>query len=121
LSKTLLPNAKPTSMAAAPAYVDLPNGICMESTTTERAPVEESLQEEANVTRDRLKKKRQRQNHTPHWQHLTRAQFPGCRFPAKFGCQPIKLQLYPHAHTYPANNVRVHFRHLGVYKESREA
>ena len=27
----------------------------------------------------------------------------GDRFPAKFGCQPIKLQLYQHAHTYPAN------------------
>ena len=45
----------------------------------------------------------------------------GDRFPAKFGCQPIKLQLYPHAHTYPANYVRVHFRSLGVYKESQVA
>ena len=44
-------------MAAAPAYVDLLNGICMESTTTEGAPVAKSLQEEANATRDRLKKK----------------------------------------------------------------
>ena len=69
----------------------------------------------------RLKKKRQRQNHAHHWQQFTRAQFPGGRFPAKFGCQPIKLELYPLAHTYPANYVRVHFRHLGVYKESREA
>ena len=46
---------------------------------------------------------------------------PGCKFPAKFGCQPIKLELYPHVHTYTANYVRVHFRHLGVYKESRIA
>jgi len=37
--------------------------------------------------------KRQRQKHAQHWQLLTRAQFPGSRFPAKFGCQPIKLEL----------------------------
>jgi len=33
--------------------------------------------------------------------------------------QPIKLELNPLAHTYAANYVRVHFWHLGVYKESR--
>jgi len=43
------------------------------------------------------------------------------RFPAKLGCQPIKLQLHPLAHTYTANYVRVHFRHLRVYKDSRVA
>jgi len=69
----------------------------------------------------RLKKKRQRQNHAHHRQLFTRAQFPGGRFPAKFGSQPIKLELYPLAHTYTANYVRVHFRHLGVYKGSRVA
>ena len=36
--------------------------------------------------------------------------------PAKFGCQPIKLELYPHVHTYTANYVRVHFRPLGYIK-----
>ena len=46
---------------------------------------------------------------------------PGGRLPAKFGCQPIKLELYLLAHAYTANYVRVHFRHLGVYKESRVA
>ena len=65
--------------------------------------------------------KRQRQKHTHHWQQLTRAQFASGRFPAKFGCQPIKLGLYPLAHTYPANCVRVHFRRLRVYKGSRVA
>jgi len=65
--------------------------------------------------------KRQRQNHAHHWQRFTRAQFPGGRFPAKFGCQPIKLELYPHVHTYAANNVRVHLGISGVYKESRVA
>jgi len=44
--------------------------------------------------------------------------FQGGRFPAKFGCQPIKLELYPYAHTYSANYVRVHCRISGVYKES---
>jgi len=67
------------------------------------------------------KKKRQRHRHAHHWQQLTRAQFPGGQFPAKFGCPPIKLEPYPLVHTYPANYVRVHSRLLGVYKESRVA
>ena len=46
---------------------------------------------------------------------------PRLSIPGKFGCQPIKLELHPLAHTYPANYVRVHFRHLGVYKGSRVA
>ena len=65
--------------------------------------------------------KRQRQKHVQHWQHFTRAHSPGGRSPAKFGFQPIKLQLYPLAHTYPANYVRVHFRSLRVYKDSQTA
>ena len=69
----------------------------------------------------RLKKKRQRRKHTHHWQQFTRAQLPGSRFPAKFGYQPIKLERDPLTHTYPANYVRVHFRPLRVYKESRVA
>ena len=51
LSKTLLPNAKPTSMAAAPAYVDLPNGICMESTTTEHSYGQRERQSQRAYTR----------------------------------------------------------------------
>jgi len=46
---------------------------------------------------------------------------PGGQFPEKFGCQPIKLELYLLVHTYTANYVCVHFRQLGVYKESRVA
>ena len=45
--------------------------------------------------------KRQRRKHADHCQQFTRAQFPADRFPAKFGCQPIKLELYPLAHTHP--------------------
>ena len=60
-------------------------------------------------------KKNDRDKHVQHQQQLTHAQFPGGRFPAKFGCQPIKLELYPLVHAYPVNYVRVHFRHLGVY------
>ena len=67
------------------------------------------------------RKKRQRQKHVHHWQKLTRAEFPGSRFPAKFGYQPIKLELYPLEHASPANYVRVHLQHPGVYKDSRVA
>ena len=102
-----------------PAYVSTEQHYYMKSTviTTEGAPVPEGVPEEANA----ITKKRQRQNHAHHWHQVTRALFPGGRFPAKFGCQPIKLELYLLVHTYPANYVRVHFRHLGVYKESRVA
>jgi len=62
----------------------------MESTvtTTEGAPVAEEVPEEANAIT-----KWQRQSHAHHWQQVTRAPFPGGRFPAKFGCRPIKLEL----------------------------
>ena len=76
----------------------------------------EGLPEETNGIGD--SKKPQRQKHARNWQQFTRAQFPGGRFPAKFGCQPIKLEQYLLAHAYPANYVRVQFRHLGVYKRS---
>ena len=127
VTATSLPDAKPLKLQYSQAAcmvpghqpTCLPNSICMESTTIEGAPVAEGLPEETNVGDSR--KKRQRQKHAHHWQQFTRAQFPGGRFPAKFGCQPIKLELYQLAHTYPANYVRVHLRHLGVYKESRVA
>ena len=45
----------------------------------------------------------------------------GWSIPAKFGCQPIKFELYPHTHTCPVNNVRVHLGISGVYKESQVA
>ena len=65
----------------------------MESTDiiTDGAPVAEGVPEKANA----ITKKRQRQKHTHHWPQFTRALFPSGRFPAKFGCQPIKLELYP--------------------------
>ena len=110
----------PTSVMPGHRPTCPPSRICMESTTKEGAPVAEGLQEETNGIGD-SRKERQRQNHAHHWQQLTRAQLPGGWFPAKFGCQPIKLELYPHAHTYPAKCLRVHFRHLGVYKESQVA
>ena len=121
LAKTSLPDAKPSQLI--PGVVSgsqptrLSHSICMASTTTEGAPVEEGLPEEANEVGD-SRKNRQRQNHVHHWQQFTRAQFPGRRFPAKFGYQPIKLELYPLVHTHTANCVRVHVSHLGVYKES---
>ena len=51
----------------------LPNDICMESTTTEGAPVAEGLPEETNAIG--TQEKRQRKKHTHHWQQFTRAQF----------------------------------------------
>jgi len=77
------------------------------------------LPEENNGIGD--SRKRQRQVHANHCQKLTRAQIPGGRFPAKFGYQPIKLELYPLEHAYAANYVRVHLQHPGVYKDSRVA
>ena len=85
--------------------------------TIEGVPVAESLREKANRIGD-SRKKRQRRKHAHLWQQFTRARFPVGQFPVKFGRQPIKLENYPYVHTYPANYVRVHFRHLGVYKES---
>ena len=90
----------------------------MESTTVEGAPEAEGLPEKANGIGD-SRKKRQRQKHAHNGQQFTRAPFLGGRFPAKFGCQPIKLEPSQLAHTHPANCERVHLRHLGVYKESR--
>ena len=92
-----------------------PNSICIESTTREGAPVAEGLPEKTNGIGD-SRKKRQRQKHAHHQQQFTRAQFPGGQFPAKFGCQPIKLELYILTHAYPANYVRVHFRVSGYIK-----
>ena len=72
----------------------------MESNTKEGAPVAEGLPEETNGIGD-SKKKRQRQKHTHHWQKFMRVQIPGGGFPAKFVCQPIKLELYPLATLTP--------------------
>jgi len=86
----------------------------MESTTTEGAPVTEGLPEEANAIENSRKNDRDRTRST-----LATAYACTFQFPAKLGFQLIKLELYPLVHTYTANYVRVHFRHLGVYKESR--
>ena len=91
----------------------------MDSTTTERAPVAEGLPEEANGIGE-SRKTTETETHSP----LTivyACTVSWRRFPAKFGCQPVMLELYPHVHTYPANYIRVHLRHLGVYKGSRVA
>ena len=85
----------------------------MESTTTEKAPVAEGLTEEAKA----IAKTTETEPRSP-LPTVDACTLPGGRFPAKFGCQPIKSELYQLQHTYPANYVRVHFRHLGIYKES---
>jgi len=101
VTATSLPDAKPSkllhSQAAcvwAPAYVSTERGV-----NYKRGNASGGGPTGGDQRHWRLKKKRQRQKHAHHWQQFTRAQFPGGRFPAKFGCQPIKLELYPLAHT----------------------
>ena len=90
-----------------------------ESSTTRGAPVSDGLPKEAKSIGD-PRKTTETETRTS-WETVDACKFPGSKFPAKFGCQPIKLELYPQAHTYTAYYVRVHFRPLGVYKESRVA
>ena len=121
LAKPSIQNLLPSGVVSKHQPTCLPSSICMEldreSTTTEAASV---AQEEAHGIGD-YRKKRQRRKHAQESQLSARAQFAGHRLPVKFGCQPIKLKLHQLAHTYPANCVRVHSSHLGVYKESRVA
>ena len=88
----------------------------LESTTTEGASAAGGLPEEANAIGD-SRKTTETESRTSLVTVYT-CTVPGCQFPAKFGFQPIKLELYPLAHTYTAKYVRVQLRHLGVYKES---
>ena len=74
------------------------NSICVESTTTEGAPVAEG-----RPTGGPTGEERQGQKHAHHWQRFTHDRFPGGRFLAKFGCQPIRLELYPLVHVFAAN------------------
>jgi len=81
----------PSSVVSRHQRTYVSNSICMESSTTEGAPVVEGLPEE--VKSIGKKKKRQRRKHAHHRQQFTRAQFPDGQFPPKFGCQPIKLEV----------------------------
>ena len=90
-----------------------------DSSTTRKAPVSEGLPKEANSNGD--PRKTTETETRASWETVDACRVPGCEFPATSGCQPIKLELYPHVHTCTANYVRVHFRHLGVYKGSRVA
>jgi len=101
----------------APAYVSTKQHLHGVNYSTAR----EQMAYRRRSTALEIHEKRQRQKHADHGQQFTRAQFLGGRFPAKFRCQPIKLELYPLVHTQPANYMRVHFSHLGVYKESQVA
>jgi len=85
---SIIPNGRG---AWAPACVSTEQHL-HGTTTTEEAQVAEGLPEETNGIGN-SNQKRQRQNHAHHCQLFTRAQFPGGRFPAKFGFQPIKLKL----------------------------
>ena len=125
--KTSLPDARPQQTYSqapwclTPAYVSAEQHFHGVNVNYNRGSASGRGPTRGGQRHWRLKKKRQRRKHTHHWQQFTRAQLPGSRFPAKFGYQPIKLERDPFTHTYPANCVRVHFRPLGVYKESRVA
>ena len=72
----------------------------------------------------RLKRKRQRQKRAHHRQQFARAKFQdACKvcFPAKFSCQPIKLELYPPCTRIPRITCACTSGISGVYKESRVA
>jgi len=111
-----------------------PNNICMESTTTEGAPVatfawSQVQQRERQWQRayqrrptplETQEKTTETEAHSP-LATVYACPVPGGRFLVKFGCQPIKLDLHLLVHAHTANCVRVHFRHLGVYKGSRVA
>ena len=89
----------------------------METTTTEAASMAKALQEEAHGIGDQRKTTETVARST--LATVYTCTVAGNRFPAKFGCQPIKLELDLLARTHPASYVRVHFRRLGVYKGSR--
>jgi len=113
-----LQNLFPSGLTS-PHATFLPNNICMESTTTEGAPVAEGLPEMTNAIGTQEKTTETEAN-SP-LATVYACPVPGGRFQVKFGFQPIKLDLLLLVHAYTANCVRVHFRHLGVYKGSRVA
>ena len=87
------------------------------TTLMEGVPVAEGLPEEVDAIANSRKNDRDRSTLTTGYSYACSA--PGGGFPAKFGCQPMKLELCLLVHTHPAHRVRVHFRLLGVYKGSR--
>ena len=103
-----------------PIATCLPNSNCMESTTTEWQRAY-SYRRRPTTLETQEKKKKKKTTETETRSPLATVYACTVPFPAKFGCQPIKLQLFPLVHTYPANYVRVHFKHPGVYKGSRVA
>ena len=64
----------------------------METTTTEAASVAKTLQEEAHGIEDQRKTTETVARST--LATVYTCTVAGNRFPAKFGCQPIKLELY---------------------------
>ena len=90
-----------------------PNSVGMDSNRTEGEPVAEGLPEAANAIGD--SRQNDRDGSTLTTANSSRVISSRRSIP---GCQPIKSNLRPLAHTHPANYVRVHFSSLGVYKES---
>ena len=78
------------------------------STTTEEAPVAEAYQ--------RRQTPLEKTTETEARSSLATVYTCMVDYRQKSGFQPIKLELYPLVHTYPANYVRVHLRISGYIK-----
>ena len=90
----------------------------MESTViiTEGTPVAEGVPEEANaITKTTETESR------PSLATVHACSVPGWLIPGKIWMPTNQIRAIPLVHAYTANYGRVHFRHLGVYKESRVA
>ena len=102
-SSGVVPGHQPTS---------IPNRITCRCQL--QAPMAEGLPEEANAIGD-SRKTTETETHSPQ-ATVYACSFPGGRLPAKFGIQPIKLELYLLLHACTAKYVRVHLRHSGYIK-----
>ena len=105
VTATSLPDAKPSELSGVvPGNqpTRLPNRIYLESTTTEGAQVAEGLTEETNGIGDSRQKTTEIESRSS-LPKVNACTVPGWSIPGKIWYQPIKLELYPLAHAYPAN------------------
>jgi len=107
----------PSGVASGHQPTCLPKSICLESTTPERAPVAEDNQT-AMETQEKKTTETETRSTLPTAYAYTVSRWS---IPGKIWMPTNQIRVLSLAHTYPANYLRVHFWHLGVYKESRVA
>ena len=88
----------------------------MES-TTEEAPVAEGIPEKAWRLKEKATETESRSSLSTDFTCTV----SGRSIPGKIWMPTNQFRAIPLTHTHTANYERVHFRHLGVYKESRVA